>query len=437
MKFKTYLCLFFIVGNLNIALAQTTVQSFDELINQVLTNTFRYQNNEVLLSQVKKERLAAVYGVLNPRGGLTGSFTNNTQLPVSLLPAEIVGGPAGTYEEVEFGLQYVSDVNLYAEVQLLNLAGWENLNLADLTIQLQESEMRLSLQALKENIAITYFNIVNLQKQLKAAKVNLGVADTLYQLTQAKYDNGLINQQNLNQSRVNQIEIAASIDRIGYLIEQQYVALKILCDLPETMNILIRQPLDSIREVSPISVKKNTLLVENALVNVDVQAANYQLAKRSFLPTISFFGNYSLQGNANRFNVFNDNATWINSNAIGLKLNVPIPSASQFRQRTQAEFQIELAKNQALQAKQQTDLTMVQLKNEYEKASVQALYDQEIYEIRKDSYTKNFINYQAGLLDLSETIDSYNAMLTSQYNYIAANVKIQLAKTKIKLNNQQ
>ncbi|MEM1215608.1 MAG: TolC family protein [Bacteroidota bacterium] len=168
--------------------AQTTsIRSFDDLVAYLFTSSYLYQDGELRISQAKRERVAALYGIIEPNGGGNVSYTHNTQLPVSLLPAEIFGGPEGTFEEVEFGLPYVGEIGVNLEFYLFNLTGWEQLNQSKLRIAQATSNQKIAVQDFKKDVAAVYYEIVTLQEQSNALQTNLLVADTLYQLTQIKF----------------------------------------------------------------------------------------------------------------------------------------------------------------------------------------------------------------------------------------------------------
>jgi hypothetical protein len=72
----------FLVNNSN---AQTnTITSFDEFMNLANAKSMTIKSGEIQLTQSKKAKIAAIYGVIDPSGSLSGSYTNNTQLDRSI-----------------------------------------------------------------------------------------------------------------------------------------------------------------------------------------------------------------------------------------------------------------------------------------------------------------------------------------------------------------
>jgi len=118
-----------------------------------------------------------------------------------------------------------------------------------------------------------------------------------------------------------------------------------------------------------------------------------------------------------------------------LKLNVPIPSANVVAKKYSYYYDYQIAEKNTQQAKIKARLEQEQLKIEYEKAVSQALVNKEILELRQDSYLKNKLLYSKGLIGLEQTINSFNSMVNANYNLISSQTSVELALTKIEINN--
>jgi hypothetical protein len=158
----------------NSVFAQTNIiTTFDEFMILAKAKSITLKNGEIQLSQAKKEKLISILGVLDPTGNVALSYINNTQLPVNLIPSEILGGQPGTFQEVQFGVQYNTNFNTNIDVKLINPAGWESLKLSKLNISLADNNNKIALKDIYENSAVIFFNIATLQEQLKSTTINL------------------------------------------------------------------------------------------------------------------------------------------------------------------------------------------------------------------------------------------------------------------------
>jgi outer membrane protein TolC len=151
---------------------------------------------------------------------------------------------------------------------------------------------------------------------------------------------------------------------------------------------------------------------------------------------LSAFASLSQQQFNTRARVFDNNVNWIPSSYVGLRLSMPLPSASSISQFYKAKYDHQLAKNSTEQFKIQSKLKTNQLSVDYDKAISQRESYKTIYELRKDTYEKNFKNYEAGIISMEQTIRSFNEMVNSQYNLISSEKMVEMALTKININNK-
>lgn len=356
-------------------------------------------------------------------------------MPVSLFPAEAFGGNPGEYMKVKTGVPYNNTLNEYAELKIINPQGWSSSRVAKINLESTESDNKVTMKNLYENIAITYFNIVNLQEQLISTEKNLLAADSLYKIVENKFNAGVIKQQDLNDSKVNYLNAEENVSQIKYLIKQQYIALKILSDIPENEEIEITQQVSSEILVSPI-VENSRLTYTTFLLKEKVAKTYYNQMRSSLSPVVSVFASNSHQQFSSQFSLFDNNVSWINSNYIGLKASWAIPTANSISQISKAKYDYLLARENTLHNQIKSDLDIAQLSNDFEKAKSQAITNKKVFELREDSYRKNLANYSSGVLGLDQTLNSFNSMVTSDYNYISSVINLMLAQAKIQINNK-
>jgi outer membrane protein TolC len=431
---KIILIIALITSQLGQIKAQNRFDNLDALLSYASTKSIAVQSNDIRVLQAKKTKLAVKLAIADPTANINGNFTNNTRLPVNLFPAEIFGGQKGEFREVQTGVQYNTASNQNLDIKLLNLEGWQNYKLSDINIQISETDSRLNLKSLHENIAAVYYNIIQLNAQLESTQQNLLVADTLLQVAENKYKQGLVKQQDVNDSRVNRLNIKENIHQIQYLIRQNYLSLKILADIPEAEEVEITEKVVPTLPNSKPAVQLNDLLVQSNLLKEKYALGYIEKAKKSMYPTLSFVASNSFNQYNNDFTLFG--GKWITSNYVGLRLNFALPNANTISNRTKAYFDYELARKNTQQAQIKANLTTQQLGVDYEKAISQQQSNAEVLEIQQDSYSKNINLYAEGLVSIDRPLNSFNAMLNAQYSLISSKVSVMLAQSKIDINNK-
>lgn len=416
--------------------SQKVFTSVDSFLNYSASKSISIQSGYIRLDQAKKAKLAAILSIPDPTGNTTFSYTHNTKLPVSLFPGEAFGGQAGTFKEVQTGVPYVTNFSQDINIKLLNLKGWENLKMSKLNIKSNTLENQVTLKELWENIAATYYNIVTLQEELASTNENVTASNSLLEITQNKFNAGLIKQQDVNDANINYITTKANKDQIEHSIKQQYLALKVLCDIPEQEEIMIEHKLSlAAFDINP-AVEVNNLSFNSTLIKEKIALSTWRQQKYSQLPSLSFFQSNTNQQNNTRSKLFDNSVNWNPSSYLGLKLTIPFPSSSTMSDLSKAKYDYLVAKKNTEQQKIQMELTAKQLYTNYNKAVSQAAANKEIFNLRKENYEKYLNLYKEGMTSLEQTLDSFNAMVTSHYNLVSAQVSVLASKTKIDINNR-
>lgn len=436
MKTFFYFFLFLCFASPSALQAQKTFTTVNELIEFAKTRNLSLQQATIRIEQAKKARLAAKIAVFDPV--INNSFTvlDNLKQQVSLFPTEAFGGAPGAYKEVTMGTRYVNTVGNTADIKILNLGGWENLRLADVNIKSVAGENRMTEKTLFENIASAYYNIVNLQEQVQQNQQNVSAAARLLAVSEEKYKAGIVKQQDVNDAKASYLTTQENTRQLAYSIKQNLIGLKILCDIPDNEIVSIQPAPISKSAVSKPPIVRNELAIRNSRLKEQYALSNYRQLKKSNLPTASLLFSQTYQQNGPRFNLFNNESKWYYSDYVGLKLNVPLPTARSISQQSNARYEYLLARKNTEHSELKAELDFEQLGNDYEKAVSQANANQEIYNLRKDSYQRNQQLYGEGLIGIDQTINSFNAMVNANYSLVSARINVQLALAKIEINNK-
>jgi outer membrane protein len=414
--------------------AQIIFNNFEALTTYADAKNKTAQSGEIKLQQAQKAKLAAMVAIADPVLSNAANFTDNTRLPVNLFPAEAFGGNKGEYREVQTGVRYNTAISSNLDLKLLNLEAWQNLKLAKLNIEMTETDNLLNAKNLHENLAATYYNIVQLQAQLESTQRSLLIADSLLQVAENKFTEGIVRQQDVNDARINRLNTAENVRQIGFMIEQQYLSLKILADIPENEEIVVTEKSGTTPNIRPSAIQPNLLLLQRNTLQEQSAFTNFKKSKYAFAPTISFVANNTYNQYNPDFTVFGGN--WINSQFVGLRVQYILPTANTVANRSKSRFDHLLSQKNIEKVKIQIELEQKKLENEWTKAHSQQQNDQLILDLQRDNFQKNRDLYAEGLLGIDRVLTSFSAVLNAEYNLIASQVSIQLAQAKININDK-
>ena len=434
-----YIIFFFIVSVSTVFGQSTessilTFTSLEEIIDYAIDKNVDLENNQIRIDQAKKDRLSALLGTIDVTGNLlSAQITNNTNLGVNLFPGEIFGGDPGTFREVEMGVQHNTNLTNFLDIKLYNPNGYNNLKLADINIEMADINNQVTIHNYQESLVASYFNIINLQKQIENTRQSLATSDSLLTIVKNKYDEGLIKQQDVNDTEVNHLKLQESENQLEYLLEQYYLSLKILMDLDEETQIRIDEDKKEEAPMVMSSIMLNELSIQQSMLQEKYAMQNLKSSKQAFLPTVSLQLSNSWNLYNTEFTPFSGN--WINSNYIGLRLNVPVPNSRQLSNRINAEYELEIAANNTIKERNKAALEVESLRSEYAQALSQIETNKKVLALQRDTYAKNQNLYAEGIVSLDITIQSLNAVLAAEYDLTNSEVNQALIQEKININN--
>ncbi len=418
--------------------AQQVFNDFDSFLKYADNKSISLQANDIRFDQAKKAKIAAIASIPDPTGNVSFSYTNNITLPVTLFPANFndPNASADEFRAQRLGVQYNSNFNQYGEIKLFNLQGWHNLKASKQNLEATALDNQLTRKTLYENIANTYFNIVQLQEQLQSTKENLLVSDTLLRITENKFSLGLLKKQDLNDTKVSYLNTKENLQQIAFIIQQQYLLLKTLTDIPDSDSIVIAHTVSATLTANTPEVEFNDLSLNTSLSKEKVALANLKKNKSSVHPTLSFFASQSRTQFNTSARLFDNKWDWYSSTYIGFKITMPMPfAANTITVINEAKYNHLLAQKNAEQVRIKAGLDNQQLSTDYAKAWSQFVTNKEIFGFKKENYYKNRNLYAQGLLTTEQTLNSFNEMVNSHYSLITSAISLLLANAKIEINN--
>lgn len=419
--------------------------SFGVNAQVVFTNidsAFAYSQRSSASSKISEQQrllakwthVAAVANTVNFRNVVSFTPTDNLMLPVSFIPAEAFGGRPGNFKQITLGQQYVSNFNFSPQIDIINPANWARVKSAAVNKELTETNNLITRKNLYESIAACFYNIISLQEQEKLVKQNLGAADTLLQIARNKYDLGLIREQDLNNTTVNQLSVKDKLAQVQASLQQQYNSLKILCDIPAGTNLLVSASLESSSYSSDLKAT-STLQFKSSVLQSEFARSELRANRWTMLPTVSAIYYQGWQQNSNN-EFFDSKATWIQSQYIGLKISVPFPpDANRFSQNYTAKVNYRIASLNAEHTKLQNDLNNQSLNLEYDKAYSTYATSKNIYELKDSNYKKSLNQYKEGVLSTDIILTAFADLVNSRLALVSSQSALEFAKTKININN--
>lgn len=235
---------------------------------------------------------------LSPQIYLNPSFTDSTSLFQAQLPGNLLSGAGAAggasippYRVHQF--QYLLPINLNWEIDL-----WGRLrsrvDAASFNAEAEAEAYCGAMLSLTTDLAASYFQLRMLDAEILFLESTLKTRAKNYELTQSRYDKGLVNYLDVTQASVDLANVKANLDesvRLRSIAENQ---IAVLCGaLPMDFH-LEPNPLESPPPTIPAGVPSTVLLrrpdIAQAERKMAQQNAEIGVAYASFFPALSLTG---------------------------------------------------------------------------------------------------------------------------------------------------
>lgn len=370
--------------------------------------------------QTNKEITAAAYPQIN------GQFTINDYLdiPTSLLPAEITGGPAGTYVPVKFGTKYSATGAIDASQLLFDGQVFIGLQARSASMELANKQVEVTAEMINVNVQKIYYQLVVGKKQLSTISANIERFGKLLADTKIIYENGFAEKLDVDKVNVQLSNLLTERLKVQNQLEAGNAALKFLMNMPQKEELILTDTLSN--EVLTENILDNSYSYEDRkefqLLTTSQKLLKFNIKRYqlSYLPTVSLFGNYSKNAQRTKFDFLKD-GSWFTTSLIGLRINVPIFDG--FAKRSQvnkARLEYEKTSNNLEQLKASIDNDVAQSTINITNALVTVNSQQKNMELAEEVYNSTKLKYEQGLGSNQEIYTAQTELKTAQNNYYSA-----------------
>ncbi|GLB47895.1 TolC family protein [Neptunitalea lumnitzerae] len=402
--------------------------SLEEAINYALEHNRTVINAQRDIEAAKKQKWETTASGL-PQISAAVDYQNYLKQQVSLLPAEFLGGEPGTFEPITFGTK--QSVSATATLSQLIFDGSYLVGLQSAKVYLQISEnakQKTDLQ-IKEMVIEAYGNVLLSDESITILERNKSVLEKNLNETQQMFENGLSEEENVEQLQITLLQIETTLTNAKRLKKLAYDMLKV------TIGVDIRDEIELTDDLDALAIENIDLdLIEAEFIlenNIDYKIAKnteisqellLKLAKSNGLPTLSAFINGGYQGYADKeFTFLNSTQDWFGSSLFGVSLNVPIFSSLARSAATQrARIELEQAKTDLTETEQQLLLGFDQAKSEYQYAIEYFETTLQNLELAERIEHKNQVKYTEGIATSFELRQAQTQLYTAQQEYLQA-----------------
>lgn len=426
-KYLYILLLFF--GTMAFGQSVQRFSTWNALEDWVLKNATVIQLNQEQLRMAELTEQASWLNTLNPRIPTTGSWINNTDLPVNFIPGQVFGGPEGSFREITFGQQYISSFTAAPQLDLVNIAKWQDVRAAKANTKVVAAEGMMNRIKLLEQVNVLYCGIIQLKNQQKIVERFVGLSDSLSQIVGRKYDAGLIRLQDRNDAQVNVLQQKGVLRNIVHQLTYQEALLSTLAGISVEIDVTERA-----EELETKSTVQNQTALNLAMFRVDYAKMIYRSSQLEQLPVLSFQSSLAYQNNSNA--QWMDPANrWIYSSFVGAKLTWDLPTNAVKATNVRVKkINFKMAEILLEEEKRNTKVRNEQLIKDWENAKKEVEEKELMAILEKDSYRHAGDQYEKEVIGLDKLILAQNKWLSAQLSVLNARINQQMYQQKIRIN---
>ncbi|PIQ14524.1 MAG: hypothetical protein COW67_13340 [Flavobacteriales bacterium CG18_big_fil_WC_8_21_14_2_50_32_9] len=425
--------------------AQDTL-SFSLKEAQVYAIQHNYQNQNALKDiEIAKKKVWETTAIGLPQVDAQGQIQRYIDIPtqVALASAFNPAAPEGKFTTFQFGLNYSNSVGIQASQLLFDGSYIVGLQAAKTYKNLSiHSQIKTEIE-LKEAVSQAYYTVLATIENANVLEQSLDAAERILKETKALYNEGLTEEQNVDQLELNVNALKTSL---GIAEGQRDFAKKILnlqlgidinvpTILTENLALLVENEATPSRLLSgAIGAVKQEFNKENHIdfqlltTNMQLTQLNLRKEKYSFLPSLSAFFSHQQQNYSNEFDVFSG-GRWFPATIVGATLRVPIlSSGSRLSKVSQAKIEVEKMENTSKEVEQT-------LKYQSELAASNFDTAKETYDNQKDNlalakkiYDKTEKKYNEGIASSLELTQAQNQLLNAEGSFIKSTLDLLNAK---------
>ena len=376
---------------------------------------------------IAKKKVMETTGIGLPQVTAEAQFQNFLALPVSLVPASAFNplAPKDEFAELKFGTDYNTTAKITATQLLFDGSYIVGLQASRTYKSLTEKSLEKTELTVREEVAQAYYLCLVADENVKILSEIVTSTEKLYEETQRIYQEGFMEEQNVDQLRLTLNNINNSLTESKRQKEIALNLLKFQMGMELVTTITLTDNIDVLLvAVNPADALAKEFKAENHIenqiikVNEDLMKLNLRKEKYAFAPQVAAFFNHQQQNMSNKFEVFSG-GTWYPSTLWGLSIKLPIISGGMRLAKVgQARLDYEKAKNTSKQVEQSLLLKAQQAKSNYTSSYSIYLNQKDGLQIAEKINNNSMKKYTEGIISSMELTQSQTQYLETEAKYI-------------------
>jgi outer membrane protein len=413
--------------------------SLEEAIQFALEHNYSAINASRDLVDAQKQKWETIAtGLPQINGNI--NYQDQLKQPISLIPAEFLpNGEPGTFVPIVFGPPRSTAATATLRQQIFDGSYIVGVQATKAFLSYSENNKEKTAQEVRKAVVESYGNALVARESSEILKRNIAAVEKNLYETQKLYENGLGEEENVEQLQITLANLKNSLSSSVRLETITLQMFNVVMGLPLNHPTEFTQGLDDLvtQETQPELLNSEFMLENNTdyklVVNLNEQRYyEWKLARSRALPTLDAFINYGWTEFGDPITILGSDKQGFDSSILGFDLNIPIFSSLKRSASTQrAKIALEKAKTELEETEQ---LLMLQ----HKKAQSNYILAIESYETSKENLAlaeriekKNEIKYSEGISSSFDLRQAQTQLYTAQSEYLQAMIDVINNKTEL------
>ena len=418
----------------NRASAQQTL-TLKEALNYAIQNntTVRKSKLDIDRGRYKTEEI---------RAQALPQLTANAGLTYNPIIGQLVAKFGEQTQKIQLGENWNSSAGIQLSQQLFNQTVFTGLQAARSSEEYYNLVAQLSEEQIIELVANNYYMVLVNRQQLNVIDTNIKNVKVVEKIIVTQYENGLAKKMDVDRIKVNLTNLQTQREQAENAVTQLENQLKLSMGMPVSTQITL--PKTELTEVTRLPQFTDSLSLANRteIKILDTQDKLYWLQRKAYVseyyPSLALTGNYTYSSQSDGFDFLRSNSAAIGygASAVGLTLRVPIFNGFLTRSKIrQADVDIQKAKEDRKESTNSLNMAYenakIQLRNSLSTITAQ----KQNAELAEEIYKSTQNNYNNGLANLTDLLETENSLTQAQNSYNQALLNYKVAEIQLIKSN--
>lgn len=383
--------------------------------------------NALIDIKIQQQTNREVTSAALPQINASGTLQDYLTIPTQLLPAEITGGPAGTFIPVQFGTKYNATGGIDVQQLLFDGQVFVGLQARRTVLEFATKQAEVTEEVVKANVYKLYYQLVVGRQQITSIDANIDRFEKLLNDTREIYKQGFAERLDVDKVQVQLNNLRTEKVKMENQLKVGNAGLKYLMNMPQKDSLVLTDSLTEEELKSDVldgqynyNDRKEYQLLTLGLKLNEYNVRRYKLSR---IPTLSAFGSYQKNAQRTKFDFFKggEGREWFTTSLIGLRLNVPIFDGFARRSKIQsAKLEVEKTKNNLVQQQESIDNEVTVSKLNMTSALQTIDNQKQNVSLAEKVYNTTKLKYEQGLGDNQEIYTAQTELKVAQNNYYSA-----------------